>query len=90
MSTGKVVLGLLAGIAAGATLGILFAPNKGSKTRKKIARKSEDLTADMQQKFEGMANKLTDKYEQVREDTDKLITKTKAKYNEMINDIEAT
>lgn len=36
MSSGKVVLGMLAGLAAGAVLGILFAPEKGSKTRRKI------------------------------------------------------
>ena len=36
MSTGKVMLGILAGLAAGEALGILFAPDKGSETRKKI------------------------------------------------------
>ena len=36
MKAGKVFLGVLAGVAAGAVLGILFAPDKGSKTRKKI------------------------------------------------------
>jgi gas vesicle protein len=87
MSTGKVVLGLLAGIAAGAALGILFAPDKGSITRKKIARKGEDLTDNLKQEFEEMANHLSDKYEQVKEDTDKLITKTMAKYDESVKDV---
>lgn len=36
MSSGKIILGTLAGIAIGTTLGILFAPEKGCVTRKKI------------------------------------------------------
>jgi gas vesicle protein len=87
MSTGKLALGLLAGLAAGAALGILFAPNKGSKTRKKIAKKGEDLTTSLKQEFDEMANRRTDKYEQVIEDTDKLITNTKVKFDETVNDV---
>ena len=41
MNSGKVVLGVLAGLAAGAALGILFAPDKGTATRKKISKKGE-------------------------------------------------
>ena len=43
MSTGKVVLGTLAGLAIGAIAGILFAPEKGSVTRKQIMDKGDDL-----------------------------------------------
>lgn len=39
MSTGKLVSGLLAGLAVGSILGILFAPEKGSETRNKISDK---------------------------------------------------
>lgn len=43
-TTGKVLLALSCGAAAGAILGILYAPDKGSETRKKLAKKSHDLS----------------------------------------------
>jgi gas vesicle protein len=42
-NTGKIVLALLCGAAAGAALGILFAPAKGSETRRKIADSASGL-----------------------------------------------
>jgi gas vesicle protein len=35
-NNGRVLLALLGGVAIGALLGVLLAPNKGSETRKKI------------------------------------------------------
>jgi len=52
MSSGKAFLGVLAGMAAGAALGILFAPGKGSNTRKNISRRTEDLVDAVNDKLE--------------------------------------
>ena len=52
MSSGKALLGVLAGMAAGAALGILFAPGKGSNTRKNISRRTEDLVDAVNDKLE--------------------------------------
>jgi gas vesicle protein len=36
MNNNRILAGLIAGLAAGAVLGILFAPDKGSETRRRV------------------------------------------------------
>ncbi|RZJ30611.1 MAG: YtxH domain-containing protein [Flavobacterium sp.] len=61
MSTGKVVLGTLAGIAIGAAVGVLMAPDKGTETRKKILKKKGELSENLKEKY----GSLKDKYNTV-------------------------
>ena len=68
MKSGKVLLGLLAGVAIGATLGILFAPDKGSATRKKISRKSDAYADELEKKFNEFIESITEKYEEVKKE----------------------
>ena len=48
---GKLIAGLLLGIAAGAGLALLFAPSKGSELRDKIKRKASELADELQETF---------------------------------------
>lgn len=57
---GKMIGALVIGAAVGATLGILFAPDKGSETRKKLMAKGQKLK-----------NKATDLMEQATTRSDK-------------------
>jgi gas vesicle protein len=70
MSSGKVLLGLLAGVAAGALLGVLFAPEKGSVTRKKIAKKSEDYAGELKDKFDEFLESINKKFESMKEEVE--------------------
>jgi gas vesicle protein len=65
MSSGKLLLGVLAGVAAGAVLGILFAPDKGKDTRKKIVKKGEDYVDEIKGKFNGLIDDLSKKMDGV-------------------------
>lgn len=78
MSSGKVLLGVLAGAAAGALIGILFAPDKGSETRRKIAEKGEDYVDGMKEKFNGLIDDLTKKMDGVQAKANKMANEAKA------------
>lgn len=47
-NTQKVIVAGLVGAAAGAVAGVLFAPEKGKKTRKKIAQSAQDLKTSVE------------------------------------------
>ncbi len=62
METGKTAAAVLLGVGVGALLGILFAPDKGSKTRQKIMDKGQDYADDLKGKFEDLYNDVSEKY----------------------------
>ncbi len=66
MARGRIILGVLAGVAAGALIGILFAPDKGTSTRKKIVDKGEDYVENLKEKINGIMHNGK-KSEKVRE-----------------------
>jgi len=78
MSSGKLFLGVLAGLAAGAVLGILFAPDKGTETRKKIVEKGEDYVDEVKEKFNGLIDDLSKKMDGVHSKAKKMAEETKA------------
>lgn len=77
MSSGKLLLGVLAGVAAGAVLGILFAPDKGSETRKKIAKKGEDYADGIKEKFNNLLDDLSQKVDGVQAKANKMADNAK-------------
>lgn len=48
---------LLTGVAAGAVLGVLFAPDKGEESRKKVKKMAEDCLDKVKEK---LSNQATD------------------------------
>lgn len=83
MDSGKVFLGVLAGIAAGAALGILLAPDKGSSTRHKIYKKGNDYVDGLGEKFSEFMDDVTHNFEKMKADAAHLAENGKAKVEEV-------
>lgn len=80
MNTAKAILGIVAGIATGAVIGVLFAPEKGRDTRRKMIKRSADLSdaidKRIESKFEEYESKLD---EMVKDLTGRISPLTNAK-----------
>jgi gas vesicle protein len=64
INNGKMIGALLVGAAIGGALGILFAPAKGSDTRRKIMSKGEDLRDSIKDKFNGLIGHVEQELEE--------------------------
>lgn len=86
MSTGKALLGLLAGVAAGAALGILLAPDKGSSTRKKISKKGDDYVGELEGKFNKLIDNVTTKFDAMRKESARMAANGKSKMEDTVSE----
>jgi gas vesicle protein len=67
-STRSLIVGVLAGFAAGAAIGMLFAPHKGKVTRKRLLRKGEDIAEKTGDAFQDIGENITKKFDMLKRD----------------------
>jgi gas vesicle protein len=90
MSAGKVLVGVIAGAAVGALVGVLFAPDKGSETRKKISKKSNDTMDELKEKMEEMLDVLTHKFQGAKNDLGNMVDKEMKKAEDLKQSVKNT
>jgi gas vesicle protein len=67
--TVTVIGALVVGALAGAALGVLFAPYKGSRTRNRLVRKAKNIGKDLKKKMKAEVNSLRTKVENLEHKT---------------------
>ena len=86
MNKTNVAIGVLAGVAVGALLGVLFAPDKGSETRKKLSRKATDKADEVKDKFDELLEEFTEKFEAAKAEASQMYERGRRKVEEFRKD----
>jgi gas vesicle protein len=87
MKNTDVVVGVLGGLAVGVLLGVLFAPDKGCNTRKKIAQKGTDLKDNFKGSFADFIASVEDQYSNFTSNAEDAIEEGKSKLEKVTNEI---
>ncbi len=80
-NSGKILAALLVGAAAGAALGVLFAPDKGSETRKKMAGKASELTDEIKGRYNKSKEAVNEMKERMASKMEEVKNSTQARSN---------
>jgi len=90
MSATKVVLGVVAGAATGALLGVLFAPARGAVTRRHILRKGERQVDELKHSFNEFVDSITEKFDKVKEEVVDFAEEAMAKSDAVEKEVKAS
>lgn len=80
------IMGLLAGAAIGAAVGILLAPQSGKNTRKDIARQAKRAKREVMDKYEKMRGKAGNKAADIIEDAGARVSATAERAAQSVRD----
>lgn len=79
----KIIIGIAAAAAAGAAIGLLFAPEKGSKIREKVRDVANDFATDLLDVIQRGGRQYSDSVESVEDSAKRLKSKAIGKVAEL-------
>jgi gas vesicle protein len=89
MKTSSMILSTLLASAAGVAIGMLFAPQKGSKTRSKISEKNHQYSDYLADKFDSFIDSVSHPMESIQDETKRLARKANDRAKKAASEVKA-
>ncbi|WP_026913655.1 YtxH domain-containing protein [Christiangramia portivictoriae] len=86
-STGNTLLALITGAAIGAGVGLLYAPDSGDKTRKKLRDDAQNAQERLNKKYNETSSNLSEKARKARTDFEARLEETLSSASHKADDI---
>ncbi len=72
-NTSKMLIALGTGLAIGGVIGVLYAPDKGSETRRKFSEQGKKLTSKVKNKLKEERKEMEKQYNKVNDKVAELV-----------------
>jgi len=86
-NTGNTLLALITGAAIGAGVGLLYAPDSGEKTRKKLKKDAQKAQDNLNKRYNETSSNLSEKAKKARFDFEERLGETLSSASHKADDI---
>ncbi len=86
-NTGNTLLALITGAAIGAGVGLLYAPDSGEKTRKKLKKDAQKAQDNLNKRYHETSSNLSEKAKKARVDFEERLEETLSSASHKADDI---
>ena len=89
MKTSSIIISTLIASAAGVAIGMLYAPQKGSRTRRKISEKNHQYSDYLSDKFYDLVDSVSHPLESIEDEAKRLVKKANKNAKKLATEVDS-
>lgn len=90
MKSSTIFINTLLATAAGVAIGLLFAPQKGSKSRRNISRKNQEYTDYLSDRFDQFVDSVSHPLESIENETKRIAKKAGERAKKAVTEVNSS